>query len=78
MKPKKSVIDAVQVLSTGIPHYKKFPLMDLHCNVIRLIDKMCYPDTTRHAMTTLRTRGVLNYECVDRAKSVYMFIPVVV
>jgi hypothetical protein len=77
MKPigKESVRSAVESIYPELPH--RFSMMKLHAMVMRRIARpYLYLDTTRRKLMELREEGLISFENIDKARSIYHKIPV--
>lgn len=72
MKPKgkESVRSAVQKLYSELP--LKFSMISLHGMVAREINRpYVFMDTVRRKLMELREEGLISFENIDKAKSIY-------
>ena len=69
-KGKTSVKEAVKRIYPILP--RRFSMIGLHATVCR---EICRPylflDTTRRKAMELREEGIIDFRCIDRAKSMY-------
>jgi len=69
-KGKISVRAAVEKIYPMLP--RRFSMMRLHAEVIREIRRpYLFLDTTRRKLQELRDEGLVDYDCIDRQKSLY-------